>query len=192
MHRQHRRTIQMLGMPCSLLCKASNPNSPNSNPQAPAPITTLNGHEIHPLQTGISIAGTTLTPGAPPLIIANTQVSLGESSFVVGNNAVPYTPPPVAADSPAAQVTTVAGHAINPVGNGGISITGTTLTPGAPAVVVSNTPVSFGQGAAVVGASTVAYPPPPVANANANPPAPKRLQLPVTPSTSFQMVLACP
>jgi len=103
---------------------------PQAQAQAPT-ITTLVGQAIGPLSNGISIAGTTLTPGGPAVIISRTPISLGSSALAVGASTVAYTPP---TQSPA--ITSVTSQAIQPLSNG-ILIAGITLTPGAAPTTIS-------------------------------------------------------
>ena len=120
----------------------------------PGQVTIINGQTIQPLTNGgISIDGTTLTPGAPPITVSGTSISLGPSSLIIGSNSFAV-PVPRQTWIPG-QVTIINGQTIQPLTNGGISIDGTTLTPGAPPITVSGTSMSLGSSALIVGSSTI-------------------------------------
>ena len=123
----------------------------------PGQVTTINGQIIQPLTNGgISIHGTTLTPGASPIIISGTPISFGPSgpsSLIIGSSSFAITLPRQSWIP--GQVTTINGQTIQPLTNGGISIDGTTLTPGAPPITVSGTSISLGSSALIVGSSTL-------------------------------------
>ncbi len=119
-------------------------------------VTTINAHPIVPLTQGISIAGTTLTPGAPPITVSNTPVSFGSSTLKIGASSIAFGPQaaPSLLNSPVAEKSTVIeGHPVVPLTEG-ISIAGTTLTPGASPITVSNTPISLGSSVLVIGTSS--------------------------------------
>ena len=132
----------------------------NSMPIALPPVpliagqaTKMNGQLIQPLNYGLSIAGQTLTPGAPPITISGTPIYLGSSSLLIGSSSYA-----IALSRPSwipGQVTAINGQVIQPLTNGGISIDGTTLTPEALPITVSGTPISLGSNALYVGSSTV-------------------------------------
>ena len=119
----------------------------------PGQVTTINGQVIQPLANGLSIARQTLTPGASPITISGTPISLGPSSLIIGSSSIAITLPSLSWIP--GQVTTIDGQVIQPLTNGGISIDGTTLTPGALPITVSGTPISLGSAALVIGSSTV-------------------------------------
>lgn len=110
---------------------------------------TVNNQVIQPLSNGISIAGTTLTPGAPPITVSGTPIYLGSSVLVIGTSTVP-----LASGAPTPITTTIAGHVVTAAPDA-IAVAGTTLTRGAPPITVSGTPIHFGSSALVIGTSTV-------------------------------------
>ena len=121
-------------------------------PLLPGQATKINDQIIQALSNGISVAGTTLTAGAPAITASGTLISLGPSNIVMGASSVAIAlhsmllvPGPV---------TTVNDQVVQPLSNG-ISIAGTTLTAGAPAITVSGTPISLGSTALVVGSSSI-------------------------------------
>lgn len=118
-------------------------------------VTTVDGQVVQPLSDGVSIAGTSLTAGAPPIVVSGTRISLGASALVIGTSTIPIDPNPLPLI--AGQVTTLAGEAVQWLSNG-ISVAGTTLTPGAPPITVSGTRISLGSLALVVGSSTISLP----------------------------------
>ena len=115
------------------------------------PPMTVNGQVIRTLYYGISIAGTTLTPGAPPITISNTPISYGPSLLAVGS-----TTTALAVNDPKSPTTNIAGQVFTIKPNA-VEIAGATLTPEAPAVTVSGTPVSLGPSALVIGTNTIPF-----------------------------------
>lgn len=116
-------------------------------------VTTVNNQPVVQLTNGVSIAGTTLTPGAPAIAVSGTRIALGSSALVIGSSSVAYAPPGPASDS---LVTTIAGQEIkaNP---SAVVLESATLMPGASGVVIGGTPVALDTaGGLVVGSSTVA------------------------------------
>ena len=114
--------------------------------------TTINDQMIQPLSQGISIAGTTLTPGAPAITVSSTPIHFGASALVVGTSTVPLFPKN---PDPDPLTTTIAGHVIT-VAPDAIAVAGTTLTPGAPPITVSGTPIHFASSALlIIGTSTL-------------------------------------
>ncbi len=120
----------------------------------PGQATNMNGQSIQPLTNGgISIDGTVLTPGASPITISGTPISLGPSSLIIGSSSFAITLP--SQSWTPSQVTTINGQIIQPLPNGGISIDGTTLTPGAPPITISGISISLGSSALIIGSSTM-------------------------------------
>ena len=109
----------------------------------------------HPLTAGVSLAGNTLTPGASPITISGTPISLGPSSLIIGSSSFAV-PLPRQSWTPG-QLTTINGQTIQPLTNGGISIDGTTVTPGAPPITVSGALISLGSSALIIGSNTIAF-----------------------------------
>ena len=123
-------------------------------PLKPGQATSLNGHIVQPLTEGVSIAGQTLTPGASPITISGTPISLGPSSLIIGSSSFAVTMPRQSWIP--GQVTTINGQVIQPLTNGGISINGITLTPGASPITISGTPISLGSSSLIIGSSSFA------------------------------------
>ena len=110
-------------------------------------MTTIAGKAVLLLSNGISVAGTILTPGAPPITVSGTLISLGSSALVAVL---------LPAEDPAPFITTVAGEAITAAPNA-VEVAGSTLSPGAPGVTVGGTLVSLDPaGELVVGSKTIA------------------------------------
>ena len=108
-----------------------NGHSYRINNASPVP-TTINGEVVIPLPTGISIHSATLTPNAPALVISGTSYSLDSSSNLhFGGSS--YVSPGQFADVDPTLVTTIAGQPIVELA-AGVSVAGTTLTAGAPAI----------------------------------------------------------
>ena len=113
---------------------------------------TLNNQVIQPLSHGISIAGTTLTPGAPPITVSGTPIHLGPSALIIGTSTVPLISEN---PNPDPLTTTIAGHIITAAPDA-IAVAGTTLTPGAPPITVSGTPIHLASSALlIIGTSTL-------------------------------------
>lgn len=129
--------------------------SPTPLPPIGGQVTTIAGQVVQPLSDGISIAGISLTAGAPPIMVSGTRISLGPSALVIGTSTIPIALNPLPLI--AGQVTTMAGEAVQWLSDG-ISVAGTTLTPGAPPITVSGTRISLGSFALMVGSSTVSLP----------------------------------
>lgn len=110
---------------------------------------TINNQVVQPLSHGISVAGTTLTPGAPPITVSGTLIHFGSIALVVGTSTAP-----LVSGDPSPITTTIAGHVITAAPNA-IAVADTTLTRGAPPITVSGTPIHFGASALVVGTTTV-------------------------------------
>jgi hypothetical protein len=95
----------------------------------------------------IVVDSQTLTPGAPAVTVSGTPVSLAliPTVIVIGTNTIPVSQAPTPPSSPAGTPATL------------IVVDNQPLTPGAPAVTVSGTPVSLASipTAIVVGTSTI-------------------------------------
>ncbi len=126
------------------------PDPFNAFPQS-QPVT-INNQVIQKFPNGISVAGTTLTPGAPPITVSGTPITYGPSVLAVGTSTISF-----AFSDPKPITTNVAGQAIT-IGQDGVAIAGTTLTPGATAITVSGTSRSLGSSALVIGTSTIPLP----------------------------------
>ena len=98
--------------------------------------TAIANHVITPLLKGVAIQGITLNDGGPGAIVASTTFSLDTSGnmFVNGHSYRIHNESPVP--------TTINGEAVMPLPTG-ISIHSTTLTPNAPALVISGTSYSL-------------------------------------------------
>ena len=118
---------------------------------------TVNGQLAQPLSNAISVAGATLTPGAPRIVSSATPISVDATALFVGSSSVPIVlplPPLVLG-----KVTSLNSQAVQPLSNG-VSIAGITLTPGAPPITVANTPISVGPTALFVGSGARPFAPP--------------------------------
>ena len=163
--------ITLAGVPISvgssnIIVGASAVPLASAFPQQPIPFnaptyqpTVINGETAQPLALGISIAGTTLTPGAAPVTISGTPIAIGSSNLFIGSSTVPlaaaFPQQTIAPNTPTYQPTMINGETAQPLANG-VSIVGATLTPGASAVTISGTPVSVDSSNIIIGTSTVA------------------------------------
>ena len=118
-------------------------------PSKDQPIT-INDQVVKTLSHGISIAGTTLTPGAPPIHISGTPISYGPSLLL----AVGSTTTSLAVNDPTPTTMSIASQVFT-IKQNAVGIAGATLTPEAPAVTVSGTPISLGSNALVIGTNTI-------------------------------------
>ena len=112
----------------------------------------MNNQVIRPLSYGFSVAGTTLTPAAPPITVSGTPISYGPSLLAVGSSTIS-----LAVDNRKFITTNIAGQAITIGEQNAVEVAGATLTPGAPAITVSDKLISLGSSALVVGTSTVLF-----------------------------------
>ena len=126
-----------------------------------APQLTVGGHPISTDNAGDYVVGfSTLRPGSPAITISNTPISIDASSsrLIVGSSTIQLFPP--ITPNAALHVGDIAlPYSINSASN--LVIAGSqTLTPGGPAITISNTPISLGPSATqlVVGSSTVTLP----------------------------------
>ena len=105
-------------------------------PAIPFVTTAIANHVITPLSKGVAIQGFTLNNGGPATIVASTTFSVDASGnmFVNGHSHHIHSAGPV--------VTTINGEAVIPLPTG-ISIHSATLTPNAPALVISGTSYSL-------------------------------------------------
>ena len=111
---------------------------------------TINNQVIQPLSNGISIAGTTLTPEAPPITVSGTPIQLGSSALIIGTSTVPLTP-----YSPTQIITTIAGQAITAASDS-VVIADKTLIPGAPGTKIDGTMLSLDtSGNFIAGSKTI-------------------------------------
>ena len=120
--------------------------------QRPGQAATVNSPMIHVLRDAISIAGTTLSAGAPPITVSGTPIAFDSRTLVVGSFSMRIAQPPLSLIP--GQVTNVNGVVIKQL-RSGISVSGSTLTPGAPHIMVSGSPVSLGSSALIIGSSSI-------------------------------------
>ena len=117
----------------------------------PGQTTIINNQVVQPLPYGISIAGTTLIPEAPPITVSGTPIYYASSALVIGISTVPLTP-----GNPTSITTAIGGEVIT-VSPSEIIIAGTALMPGALGVIVGGTLVSLNTaGQLIVGSETTA------------------------------------
>ena len=147
---QNDARIKFAGTPPSL--DPSDDHVPvDGAPASEDPITTINDQIVQPLSHGISVAGTTLTPGAQAITVSGTSISLGSSAFIVGTSTVPLLFQP---SDPF--TTTVAGHPITAAPSA-VYVAGTTLYPELPGVKLDGTAVSLDKAnRLIIGSKTIA------------------------------------
>ena len=103
------------------------------------------------LSHGISIPGTILSVGAPPITVSGTPIAYGPSTLAVGTSRVPL---PSNSDITYPKTTIMAGQAVT-IGQNTVEIAGTILIPEGPVITVSNTPVSLDSSTLVIGTSPI-------------------------------------
>ena len=111
-----------------------------------APATTLpNGAVAVPVPAGVSIAGTTIHPGAPAVTVSETPISLDTANNLIFGgtaHALPYTA--TASNTPLTSAPSA------------VAIAGETIAPGAPGLTLSGTHVSLDeQGELFLGSRTL-------------------------------------
>lgn len=120
----------------------------------PGQVTNLNGVVIKQLHTGISVSGSTLTPGAPPVMVSGSPESLGPSAPIIGSSSIPIALPSL----PWIQgpVTNIDGEVAQPLASW-VAVAGTTLRPSGPAIKVPDTLISLGSNDLVIGTSSIHF-----------------------------------
>ena len=147
---QNNARIQLMGTPPSH--DPSDDHVPvDGAPNSEDPVTTINDQIVQPLPHGISVAGTTLTPGAQAITASGTSISLGSSAFIVGISTVALLFQP-----PDPFITTIAGQPITAAPSA-VYVAGSTLHPEVPGVTLDGTAVSLDKAnRLIVGSKTVA------------------------------------
>ena len=115
-----------------------------------SPTKTMNNQVVQVLSHGISIAGTTLTRGAPPIVVSGTPIHFGSSGLIIGTSTIFLAP-----GIPTHMTTTIGGQAIIAASDV-VAIAGSTLSPGAPGTIVDGTVLSLDTaGRFFVGSKTI-------------------------------------
>ena len=118
--------------------------------------TTLdNGAVALPMSNAVSIYGTTPTAGAPAATFSGTDVSLESSSNLILDCTAQALPSFPLTKFNAGQIKTTNSVAVKLLSSR-ISVAGTTLTPGAPAITASGSSISLGLTVLAIGTSSVA------------------------------------
>lgn len=125
----------------------------NFIPPSSAALYFTIGSETLTLSKGqLVAAGKTLAPGDPGLKIHGTSISLGSSALHIGAATIPVF---VTTPETPNKIITAAGQ-LATLSSNGVNIAGTMITPYAPAITISGTPISLGGDGLVVGTSTIA------------------------------------
>jgi len=121
--------------------------------------TTVDGHNIQAASVSgvILIDGQSVTRGADRILVASTPITLQTNGDLVVAASTIHSLVPPSPKSPS--VFTAAGQPATVLSNG-IAIAGTTLTPNAPAISISGTPISLGTDGLVIGTSIIPVPTP--------------------------------
>lgn len=134
------------------------PEQPNPIQAASPQATNILGQIAQQVANGISIAGATLVPGAPPITISDSAVYVDSSALVVGSNTMPLTavfPTQPTPNVPQYQPTTINGQKAQLLSDGGVSIAGTTINPGAPVITIAGTPIFINLSNIAIGTDTI-------------------------------------
>lgn len=121
---------------------------PNTMGQAAAPVLTFGGSTYTADSSShIIVAGQTIVPGAPAVMVSSTPISVADGAYlaVVGGTTQSLYP----AVPSAYHEMTFAGETFTANSDSAIVIQGQTLIPGSPAITVSSTPISLALGANV-------------------------------------------
>lgn len=108
---------------------------------------------------GFVVDGQTIKPGAAPVTISGTAVSLNTaSSLIIGSSTIALASAgPNEFYKTANSPLTANGETFTPLGASSVSIDGTTLSISGPAITDHGTVISLASGGVVVGSSTFAY-----------------------------------
>lgn len=116
------------------------------------PVLTVGGQSFTALPDGFAVAGSSVLPGGPPVVLSGTPIALGYSGVLrIGSSSTLLPNGPAL---PTANIFTVGGQIItaNPTG---FAVGSTTLSPGGSAATVSGTVISLGpSGALLIGSSS--------------------------------------
>lgn len=113
--------------------------------------TSIDGLTFKVLSNGVSVAGTTLTPGGPAATVSGTPLSLDTTALMIDDRTIP-----VSFASPTSFTTTIGGQIITAAASS-VVIQGATLEPGAPGLTIDNEPISLNKaGSLILGTRTFA------------------------------------
>ena len=116
------------------------------------PVFTVGGQSLTALPNGFAVAGSSVVPGGPPVVLSGTPIALDYSGVLTIGSSSTLLPNGPAV--PTADVYTVGGQIItaNPTG---FAVGSTTLSPGGSAATISGTVISLGpSGALLIGSSS--------------------------------------
>ena len=130
-----------------------------------APTAIVNGQPVHLLSNGaISMAGTTLQPGAAPITLSNipsrppkAEISLDSSGNLILDGSITRALPSFTKAQQEGPVATINGQIIKSLSDGAVSIAGTTIHRGGDAAIItvprstSSTTATAGSGSEDVG-----------------------------------------
>lgn len=128
----------------------TSPNTPVTNPKA---LITMHGETYTIQNSAVQIAGVMVSEGAPATTISNTLISLGTNHLMIGSSTIPYG----AASTPQSAVAITMNGKTYTIQNSAIQVAGVTVSEGAPATTISNTPMSLGPSNFILGSSTISY-----------------------------------
>ena len=114
-------------------------------------LTTIAGHGITAAPSSVAIAGATINPGDPATILGGTRIALNTAgSLIVGSKTIP-----LASRLPGKLTTNIAGLAITAHPTG-VTVAGSTMSPGDPATLIGGTKVALNTaGSLILGAMTI-------------------------------------
>ncbi len=129
------------------------PTSQDAPETHPPALVTMNSETYTIQHSIVQIAGVTVSEGAPATTISNTPISLGTNHLMIGNNTILYS---AASAPPPAVAITMNGETYT-IQNSAIQFGGVTVSEGAPATTISNTPISLDPSNFILGSSTILY-----------------------------------
>ena len=113
-------------------------------------VISINNLALQPLSQGISIAGTTLTPGASPITVSSSRIYFDSSVLMIGTSTLQLAP-----QVPQRVLTTIAGHVITAAPTA-VVIADTIMNPGDAGVTLGGTLIGFNKaGQVLLGSKTI-------------------------------------
>ncbi|KAK3169865.1 hypothetical protein OEA41_009249 [Lepraria neglecta] len=117
-------------------------------------VFTAAGQLVTLLPTGVVVAGTLISANAPAITVSGTRMSFGSNGLVIGTSTIALTLPTLLGLSP---VITTLGQTLT-IDPNGVSVSGTMLRIGDPAITILGTPIALQSNEIVIGTSTLPFP----------------------------------
>ena len=124
-----------------------------SAPSSDSTLPSIGGQQVQKAASGgVVIAGKTLLPGTPGMMISGISLSLDSAGLIVGSSIYALLMP-----TPAA-IFTIGGETITAGTSSALLLAGQTISLGGPAVTMSGTIISIGSAGLLVGSKTYSIP----------------------------------